>query len=272
MTPPTPARRRKLSATDSKLGEGLANLGLTDYETRVYLAILRHPRSRVPEIARWSEVPQPKVYATLKRLIERGLCESILGPINRYTALPPAEAFRPLLEDMKARESDAQKAIASLHTEHRESNRSLSRREGRIKLFQGKHAAGRNFKFLFDHAEEDVQVVIRLPLVVSDDESIVRERIERGVRIRYLAELPDGVTPELEEILEQHTKIGVEIRQLPQVPMRMAIFDQKITTLPMIDPQPGEGDGFIMLEVRNQSLSAGFVGMFEMMWSAAKKV
>ena len=69
--------------------------------------------------------------------------------------------------------------------------------------------------------------------------------------------------PELKEL-------GAEVHWATHVPMRMAIFDHKITALPMVDPQPGEGDGFIMLEIRNQSLSEGFVNMFDLLWNAAE--
>jgi sugar-specific transcriptional regulator TrmB len=264
-------KRGRVTGADAQLAEGLANLGLTEYEIRVYLAILRHPRSRVPEIARWSEVPQPKVYATLKRLIERGLCESLLGPINRYAALPPQEAFRPLIEDMKAREQETKSAVSALKSEFGESNKSLSRREGRIKLFQGKHAAGRNFKFLLSNAEEAVCVLARIPLVVSDDATIIKELVARGVDIRLLVEVSDEHRGEVNDILSEQRETGARMRLIEKLPMRMAIFDNKITALPMVDPQPGEGDGFIMLEIRNQSLSEGFTNMFDMLWENARK-
>jgi len=242
---------------------------LTEYEIRVYLAILRHPRSRVPEIARWSSVPQPKVYATLKRLIERGLCESQLGPINRYAAMPPQDAFLPLLEDLRAREGEAQSAIKNLKTEFTKGNQSLSRREGRLKLFQGKHAAARNFRFQLSNAEECVEVIMRWPLIVADDHGIIEDRVKQGVAVRILCELSEGPDQEAREFLESESVLGADIRWMAEVPMRMAIFDKKITTLPMVDPQPGEGDGFIMLEIRNQSLSQGFLKMFRMMWATA---
>jgi DNA-binding MarR family transcriptional regulator len=273
MTPNTPnGRRTRTRGHDAPIADGLANLGLTDYEVRVYLAILRHPNSRVPEIARHSQVPQPKVYSTLKRLTERGLCESLLGSVNSYAALPPTEAFRPLLEDMRARDTQTKDALTRLRDEFKNSGAPLNRREGRVKLFKGKHAAGRNYKFLLNASDESVKVIARLPLVVSDDHEIMRERTEKGVEILQLYELPEGPQPEMMEVLADHSRGGAKMRWIAEVPMRLVIFDRRITGLPMVDPQPGEGDGFTMLEIRNQRLSEGFCGIFEMIWQQATDI
>jgi len=258
-----------LSGVDASIAEGLSNLGLSDYEVRVYLAILRHPNSRVPEIARLSRVPQPKVYSTLKSLIARGLCESRLGAVNSYVAQPPQDAFRPLMEDLRAKEVSTKEALARLKEEYQSSGDPLHRREGRVRLFRGRHAAARNYKILLNAAEKEVYVVARLPLVVSDDYDIMRSRVDAGVSLRQLYELPEGPTDELRRRLLDHQRSGAELRWLPQVPMRMVIFDRRITGLPMVDPLPTEGDGFIMLEIRNQSFSDGFCEIFDALWEKA---
>jgi len=269
----SPARKAKtVSGTDSRISEGLVNLGLTDYEVRVYLAILRHPGSRVPEIAELGRVPQPKVYSTLKRLIQRGLCESQLGPVNCYAAIAPHLAFRPLLEDMRARESSTKHALKRLKEEFVSSGTALNRREGRVKLFQGRYAAARNYKILLNAATERVCVVARLPLVVRDDTELVRERVKAGVEVRQIYELPSGYGDPEREILEEYLRSGANLRWLKEVPMRMVIFDDRITGLPMVDLRPAEGDGFIMIEIRNESLSRGFSSIFSMLWEQAAPI
>jgi hypothetical protein len=62
---------------------------------------------------------------------------------------------------------------------------------------------------------------------------------------------------------------GAEMRQIPDTPMRMAVFDEEAVVLPMNDPAPLEGDGFMMLEVRNHELSRGFRGFFDRLWGDA---
>jgi sugar-specific transcriptional regulator TrmB len=262
--------RRRAPSVDPKVEEGLRNLGLTDYEIRVYMAILRHPQSRIPEVARWSAVPQPKVYATVKRLIERGLCESHLGPVNQYSAISPQEAFEPLLDDLRGRHNEAKSAVLTLRSEHAKASRPLSRREGRIKVFQGRPAAARNFKFLLANARLEVGIIARVPFVVSDDEEIIRDRIAAGVKIRLLVEIPAQLSPQDRQLMEEQVRAGSQLRTIEEVPMRLALFDSKITTMPMLDPAPAEGDGFIMLEIRNESLTRGMTKVFDMLWAVAR--
>ncbi len=268
MGPSRPSRNvPPISGVDAPIAEGLTHLGLSNYEVRVYLAILRHPRSRVPEIARLSKVPQPKVYTTLKSLIARGLCENLLGSVNTYVAQPPQDAFRPLLEDLRAREATTREAVARLKEEYSTAGGPLHRREGRVRLFQGRHAAARTYKILLNAVEKDAVVIARLPLVVSDDAELMREKVEVGVRLRQLYELPEGPTEAVRQLLRPHQRSGAELRWLRKVPMRMVIFDRQITGLPMVDPLPSEGDGFTMLEIRNQALSEGFCEIFESLWA-----
>ncbi|RKZ12815.1 hypothetical protein DRQ32_02875, partial [bacterium] len=55
-------------------------------------------------------------------------------------------------------------------------------------------------------------------------------------------------------------------------PMRMALFDDEAVALPMIDPAPHEGDGFMMLEVRNPGMTEGFQALFDRLWDEGEKI
>lgn len=265
-----------LSGIDPTIASGLEFLGLTAYEIRVYDAILRHPHSRVPEIARLSKVPQPKVYSTLKRLIERGLCESHLGPINQYSALEPAEGFTSLIAEAKRRQDEAREAVQKLQEKHAQAGEGMSRREGRVKLFQGKPAAGRDFKELMAGAEREVAIVVRFPLVVGDYLEDVERIVGDGGTVRMLCEVPDtesgAESEEAREFCKRARGVGAKIRRAAHVPMRMGVFDSRILVLPMSDPVAEQGDGFMMLEVRNPDLCSSFLEIYDMLWKTAKRV
>lgn len=265
------ARSSNLKGKDAPIAEGLRHLGFTEYEIRVYLGILRHPLSRIPEIARWSGVPQPKVYATVKRLIERGLCESHLGPVNTYSAMPPKTGFAPLLATLKSRHTDAGEIIRSLQKEHVTPSDPLGPREGRIKVFHGKQATVRNMRFLLSRVEKSVYVVAKLPLIVTDDDELIEQALKRGVKVRILVEVPKDFDFGEEPTIQRQLALGCESRRMDKVPMRFGVFDEKITILPMHD-DVGEGKGFKMLEVRNESLAEGLTQIFDGYWATARRL
>ncbi len=256
-------------AAEEKIAGGLRSLGLTEYEIRVYLGILRHPGSRIPEVARKSGVPQPKVYATVKRLLERGLCETELGPVNTYTALPPKVGLSPLLEDLRHRAAEADEVVVRLEHEYEEPADSIAAREGRIKVFQGKHANRRNFRDLISNSTETIVLISRLPLVMKDDDDVLEEAMARGVKVRILGEAPEDFDWDADDTYRRQIELGALARSLPSVPMRLGVFDTKVAVLPMDDPAGGE-KGLLMIEVRNQGLSRSLTAVFEAFWEEAK--
>ena len=263
------ARASRVPPKDAKTVEGLRRMGLTDYEVRVYLGILRHPGSRIPEISAATAVPQPKVYGTIKRLIERGLCESHLGPVNTYSATPPKNSFVPILDEIRDAHEVAKEIVKDLQKEHATPADSLAARGGRIKLFQGKQATTRNFRFLLSKAEKEVAVVARLPLIVRDDDEAMEQAISQGAKVRVLLELADDFDPSSEPVIGRQIALGCETRRLGHVPMRMAIFDRRFALLPMHEPSQGK-EGSMMLEVRNEGLAEGLLEVFDLYWQQAR--
>lgn len=83
---------------------------LNDYETDAYLAVLEHGRLTASAIAERTDIPQPRVYDTVRSLAERGLVELHESRPIEVLAIDPEEAFGDvhdsldtLVEDLKSR-------------------------------------------------------------------------------------------------------------------------------------------------------------------------
>jgi sugar-specific transcriptional regulator TrmB len=246
-------------------------LGLSAYEIKVYLCILRNPRTRVPEIARLSKVPQPKVYATIKRLNSRGLIESYLGPVNRYSVSDPDHGFRPLIEEAGARKSAAQTVVSELQTDYLSVEPDNSAHEGRVKLFQSLPAATRSFRDRLTHVQREFSLVVRWPLALADYSMDIGRITKAGGRVRVLCEMKGDVAEDQDQFVKRIAGAGAAIRRIDEMPMRLAIFDEEAIALLMSEPTPHAGDGFIMLEVRNGEMSRGFQSLFETFWATGEE-
>jgi sugar-specific transcriptional regulator TrmB len=66
-------RIRAVSAPPDRIVESLQALGLSLYETRLYLGLLTGGRQNGNELSRTSGVPSSKVYAMLERLAADGI-------------------------------------------------------------------------------------------------------------------------------------------------------------------------------------------------------
>ena len=69
----------------------LQTLGFSQYEAKVYLALLMQPDVTGYELAKHSGVPASKIYGTLNKLIAREMVQAIDSDPKKYIPSPPEE-------------------------------------------------------------------------------------------------------------------------------------------------------------------------------------
>ncbi len=81
--------------------KSLEELGMTNGEARVYLALLEEGRSTVGPVIKSSRISPSKVYDVLHRLVKKGIVTSVIGGKTRfYSALPP-QRLKIMINDRK---------------------------------------------------------------------------------------------------------------------------------------------------------------------------
>lgn len=69
----------------SEITARLSGIGLAEYESRAYIALLKRNPSTPYEIAHASGIPSSKVYEALNRLVEKGIVSAVdEGKKRRY--------------------------------------------------------------------------------------------------------------------------------------------------------------------------------------------
>lgn len=100
----------------SDLAEQLAAVGFTEYEARVYIALLRSSPATGYQIAKDSGVPRSMIYEVLDRLTARGAAVTqSFGDVVRYAPVPPdllLDRMRHEFEDTLDRLTEGFKQIA----------------------------------------------------------------------------------------------------------------------------------------------------------------
>jgi len=72
----------------------LQKLGLSQYESRAYVALLKSPRVTAYELARQSGIPPSKIYEVVEKLLQKELVVTVEeGGFARYVPLEPREAI-----------------------------------------------------------------------------------------------------------------------------------------------------------------------------------
>jgi len=92
----------------------LIRLGLTTYEAKAYLALLRRESSTAAQTARLANVPRQRIYDVLAGLVDKGLAATRPGPVVKYTAEAPEHALERLVSEQREQLEDLERRTAQL--------------------------------------------------------------------------------------------------------------------------------------------------------------
>src|SRR5258705_10473531 len=71
----------------------LIRLGLTSYEARAYVSLVRRDSFTAAQIARTAGLPRQRIYDVLASLVGKGLASARPGSVVKYAALAPEPAL-----------------------------------------------------------------------------------------------------------------------------------------------------------------------------------
>src|SRR5258706_8314375 len=92
----------------------LVDLGFSQYEARTYAGLIGRGPMTGYAIAKETRVPQPKVYETLGRLVERGAITQVSDTPANFIAVAPARVIAELEASFRERLSSVEVEIARM--------------------------------------------------------------------------------------------------------------------------------------------------------------
>jgi len=189
----------------SAIIQKLMKLGLTEYEAKAYIALVKLGSAKVSDIHRASGVPITKLYEVLARLENKGWVESSSERPVRYRARPPKDAIRSALEEVNKAGEEALSVLNAIYESRVEMEKSEAwlvkgRRNVEIKLIDmiknarnkifltltrlAKHLVPLLEDQLAEAAERDIEVYLILHGWEGEQPKI------RGVKVVSVAQTP----------------------------------------------------------------------------------
>lgn len=270
-----------------ELIDKLQQIGFKEYESKVFLVLLKGAALSASEIADKANIRRTAVYEILKTFASRGFCNEIeTNTILRYEMIDPR-----VIADKIEREIDqfnhtkiqslkeTFKEFESLHkTEQTSENTNVN-----IELIRGfnKHRQSK-FIELFKNAEEEILFMIRLEGYVSEElDSGASEFFKRGGVIKSIYEASlnfkiikdnsrqDATLQDLLRICSRFEKGGEQIRISKSELPNMTIFDRKIVFINVQDKSlPRHSNADII--VKNEPFANRMIDLFDFYWSKSK--
>ena len=172
--------------TDDDLHRTLAAVGETfdlgEYEIEAYVAVLEHGQLTAAEVAERTDIPQPRVYDTVRSLADHGFVEVHESRPMRVVAVDPTEAF----DDVRTTLADLVEALERRYT-------APSRGTEAASLVKSRPTILRYLDDVISTAEYELLVSLT-PDLFSRFEDALAERRAEGVAVDLLlspaAEVP----------------------------------------------------------------------------------
>jgi sugar-specific transcriptional regulator TrmB len=92
----------------------LRRLGLTEYESRIYLALIKMGPKKASEVSFFGQVPRTKAYGTIRELQRKGLLQVIPGKPEVYVPSSPGEFLMPLVTKLHSEVRDSENVVQEL--------------------------------------------------------------------------------------------------------------------------------------------------------------
>jgi len=193
--------------------ESLHDLGLTEYEAKVYTALVKIRSGTASDIHLVSGIPRSAVYGALNRLEERGAIEVQSSKPMRYRAVPPETALEKLKNDFIA---ESENALALLEETYQ--TQKVEAREEAVWTISGVKNVSDKIIEMIRCTQKDIIFAASYPSfheiaktypVFENVKGEIINKIEEGVTVRVTGSRSEG----LEEITKDIP--GAQIREFP---------------------------------------------------------
>lgn len=267
----------------SELINRLKALGFTEYESRIFLALLQGHFMSAREIAEAAKVRRTDVYNVLKGFVEKGYCNEIeTNTIMKYEMIDP-DVILDKIELKIQREKEKQitsfkdtfKNLKPLYRSKEQGRDRISN----IELIRG-YNQHREAKFfdLMKNAKKEILFMIRLEIYISDEVDRTAEKfIKSGGVIKSIYEVGDnfkvkkdgkwteGNADDLVKVFTKFEKYGEQVKLSRVKIPNFTVFDRETVFMNIVDktvPRYNEAD----IIIKNKDYAESMTEVFNTFW------
>ena len=269
--------------------EKLKYLGFTDYEAKVFIALLKGSLMSASEIADDAKIRRTDVYNILKSFVEKGYSNEIeTNSILKYELIDPdiiLDKLERRINAKRQKELDTLKeTFKELKPLHR-TKESDSVKRVNIELIRG-YNQHRETKFLelLKNAKKEILFMVKLEhAVMNEVDATAKKFMKNGGVIKSLYQVSDnfrikkdnkwskGTVSDLVKACEFFEKSGEKLRLSHSPVPNMTIFDREFVFLNITDktlPKHNEADVLI----KNKEFAENMIIVFESLWEKAQEL
>jgi len=231
---------------------------LGDYEIEAYLAVLERGELTAAEIASLTDVPQPRVYDTVRSLEERGLVEIEESRPMRIVAVDPESAFVDIRQSLE-------ELVSGLAERYRRPTRTTEA----VSLVRSRRTILRYLEEIVDTADYELALSVTPDLLDRLEEDLAAA-VRRGVRVALLV-TPAAEAPAPERF--DYMRVATEARARRGVVTPVLAVADGTYSIYATQAAVRDGDDRYAVIFNRSSLGFLVVGFFgTVLWATADRL
>ena len=246
----------------------LIRLGLTSYEARAYVALIRRDSYTAAQVARQAELPRQRIYDVLGSLVQKGLATARPGTQLKYAAVAPELAIERLLSahrrGLADLEQDGSELLGEL-TPAFEAGQAHTDPLEYIEVLRDRATINERFGELQANVKREILVFTKPPYAKPPQENVEGIEVTRTHEARSVYEASVFDDPAATEGVRRFIEAGEEARFVEALPLKLVIIDETIVMFGMEDPVAGTSDLTIVV-VEHPSLAQVLKTAFNTVW------
>lgn len=234
--------------------KALKQLGLTEYETQAYIALVSGGQMGASEVSTKSGVPYSRIYDILGRLDEKQFIQIKRGRPTTYIAKAPTEVVRLIRLDWEERIDESSKHVVNELQSLFEQDTQVTTRD--VFVMHGRAAILAKAIEMLNSAREEV--LLSLPsfdLATEDINAVVERVLEIKARVSVL-------TSSVPESLRSLIPEGFEVRTRERVFGAGLVIDRRETLIMLA----GGEQEFVGIYSSHAIFAAMAAAYFESLW------
>jgi len=246
-----------------KIKQAINQLGLSDYETRVYFCLLQCEQLTAMELAKAADVPPSKIYSVIRKLENKHYCTRIPGAEKKYNAIVPSNSISKqigLLHNQIKQLTDISEDLDAYYNSRKKNNNALDY----IEVLKDRDLIIQRTNQLEAASHLKILCLLKSPFI-HDLTAIVQGKIVDFMpNVKYInifdeAELENKLMPEVMMMFQEH---GVEVRLCKNIPVKLAIFDDSTVLINTKDNISNSNTSTALI-VHHEDLIRAFSDLFD---------
>ena len=246
----------------------LKKMGLTDYESKAYLALISLISSKADTISKEAQVPRSKIYPVLESLEQKNLIIIRQGRPLEYDVIDPSESLKNYKEEFLNELRILEENLIEIYENKLPTVNTPIQSIEEIKKIVQKE------KDILNKSKKVVLIRLGfiLPSEIDSFKRIIIKLNQRGVKVKILAVyecVVDGVTINLKNILSE---LPVEVKYVKLPSAQLIIRDYKEMMLVFAENSGKSIHNANMVGLYNtySTIISNYSSAFNKKWTASK--